>query len=137
MISYIEKLPTPEEFNLLYEAVGWGTIDTNIIDTALKNTVYSICVYDDSKIIGYGRIIGDKTMFLYIQDIMVLPRYQNQKTGTNIMNKIITKIKELKTINPSLRTYIGPSKGVEEFYRKFGFITRKEADLGEGMILKI
>lgn len=71
MISYIEKLPTPEEFNLLYEAVGWGTIDTNIIDTALKNTVYSICVYDDSKIIGYGRIIGDKTMLWFCQAIKI------------------------------------------------------------------
>ena len=65
MIDYIEKLPTPEEFNFLYESVGWGRIDKNIIDTALKNTLYSICVYDHDKIIGYGRII-DKGMGCYI-----------------------------------------------------------------------
>ena len=135
MISYIEKLPTPEEFNLLYEAVGWGTIDTNIIDTALKNTVYSICVYDDSKIIGYGRIIGDKTIFLYIQDVIVIPEYQGNKIGTEIMKLLLEKIDEYKKINPGIRTYIGPSLGRETFYKKFGFKTRKEAGLGEGMLL--
>lgn len=136
MINYFEKFPTPEEFNSLYIAVGWGSLEKNIIETALKSTIYSVCVYDNKKLIGYGRIIGDKAMFLYIQDIMVLPEYQNKNIGTNIMNKIINKINVLKQLNPNIRTYIGPSKGIENFYRKFGFITRKEADLGEGMILK-
>lgn len=87
--------------------------------------------------IGYGRIIGDKTMFLYIQDIMVLPEYQLQKVGSYIMEKILNKVKELKKLNPNIRTYVGPSKGIEGFYKKFGFIAREEAELGKGMILKI
>ena len=35
MIDYVEKVPTPEEFNFLYESVGWGRIDKNIIDIAI------------------------------------------------------------------------------------------------------
>lgn len=31
--------------------------------------------------------------------------------------------------------YLGASSGKEEFYKKFGFVTRKEAGLGSGMIL--
>ena len=34
---------------------------------------------DDIKIIGYGRIIGDGICFLYIHDVMVIPKYQNKK----------------------------------------------------------
>ena len=30
--------------------------------------------------------------------------------------------------------YLGASKGKEKFYEKFGFVARKDADLGEGMI---
>ena len=35
-----------------------------------------------------------------------------------------------------MRVYLGSSKGKEEFYKKFGFITRDETELGAGMILK-
>lgn len=134
-IKYIEKVPTSEEFNTLTEAVGWGKRKENIIEEALKNTIYSLCVYDEEKLIGYGRIIGDKTIFLYIQDIMVIPEYQGKKIGTEIMNKLLEKINEYKKINPGIRTYLGASKGKESFYEKFGFVSRPNDELGAGMIL--
>lgn len=136
MIEYKEKIPTSIEYNYLTNTVGWGTREDNIVEIALSNSIYSICAYENDKIIGYGRIIGDKTIFLYIQDIMVIPEYQNKEVGTNIMKNILDKINGLKKINPNIRAYLGASKGKEDFYKKFGFITRKEANLGEGMILK-
>lgn len=135
MIKYEEKIPTPNEYNNITNAVGWGTRESKIVEIALNNSLYSICAYDGDKMIGYGRIIGDETIFLYIQDIMVLPEYQSQKVGTNIMKIILEKVEKQKALNPNIRTYLGASKGKEEFYKKFGFISRKEADLGEGMIL--
>lgn len=110
-INYIEKTPIATEFNMLTESVGWGTRENNIIEEALRNTLYSLCVYDGNNLIGYGRIIGDKTIFLYIQDIMVIPEYQGKKIGIGIMNKLIEKINEYKKINPYIRTYLGASKG--------------------------
>lgn len=135
MIKYLEKNPTADEFNYLTNSVSWGTRDNSIIEIALTNTLYSLCVYDDDKIIGYGRIIGDKTIFLYIQDIMVIPEYQNKHIGTSIMEKLLNKVNEYKKINPNIRTYLGASKGKENFYEKFGFIARPNEDLGAGMIL--
>ena len=136
MIKYIEQTPSAEEFNYLTNSVGWGTRKNNIIDEALKNTLYSLCVYDDTKLIGYGRIIGDKTIFLYIQDIMVIPEYQNKHIGTGIMENLLKQIAIYKKINPNIRTYLGASKGKESFYEKFGFISRPNEELGSGMILK-
>ena len=135
MIRLDDKRISVENFNYLTDKVGWGIRDFHIVEEALNNTLYSISVYDDNKIVGYGRIIGDKTIFLYIQDIMVIPEYQGNKIGTKIMNALLEKIKEYKIINPNLRTYLGASKEKEGFYEKFGFKTRKDADLGEGMIL--
>ena len=63
----------------------------------------TISIYDDNKIVGYGRIIGDTICFLYIQDIMVKPEYQGNKIGTMIMNKLLEKINEIKQENPDLR----------------------------------
>lgn len=135
MIRYLEHTPSAEEFNYLTNSVGWGIRKNNIIDEALRNTLYSLCVYDDNKLIGYGRIIGDKTIFLYIQDIMVVPEYQNKHIGTGIMENLLNRINEFKKINPNIRTYLGASKGKESFYEKFGFISRPNEDLGPGMIL--
>ena len=135
MIRYSEHTPSAEEFNYLTNSVGWGTRENLIVEEALKNTLYSLCVYDDDKLIGYGRIIGDKTIFLYLQDIMVIPEYQNKHIGTGIMKNLLNKIQEYKKINPNIRTYLGASKGRENFYKKFGFISRPNEDLGAGMIL--
>lgn len=136
MIKVKENNKNVDEFNLLYEAVGWGKYDNEITKKALDNTFYSISVYDDNEIIGYGRIIGDTICFLYIQDIMVKPEYQGNKIGTLIMNKLLEKINQIKKENSDLRVYLGASKNKEKFYEKFGFVKRIDADLGYGMILR-
>ena len=135
MISIKENIKSVDEFNELYDSVGWGAYDEKIAQKALYNTFYSVSVYDDNRIVGYGRIIGDTICFLYIQDIMVKPKYQGKKIGTAIMNKLLEKINEIKKENPDLRVYLGASKNKEKFYEKFGFIKRIDADLGYEMIL--
>jgi ribosomal protein S18 acetylase RimI-like enzyme len=136
MYNTKENVINVDEFNFLYDAVGWGHYDKKISEKALKNTLYSISIYDNNKIIGYGRIVGDGICFLYIQDIMVIPDYQSKKIGTEIMNKLLERINIIKLDNPHVRIYLGASKGKEGFYRRFDFITREEANLGSGMILK-
>ena len=135
MIIIKENVKNVQEFNYLYDEVNWGAYDDNITKKALDNTYYSVSIYDDNQIIGYGRLIGDTICFMYLHDIMVLPRYQHQKIGTMIMNKLLDKVNELKKENPDIRVYLGASKGKEDFYKKFGFIKRKDADVGAGMIL--
>ena len=135
MISIKENVNSIEEFNYLYDAVVWGSYDEKVSEKALANTMYSVSVYDDDKIIGYGRIIGDGICFLYIHDVMVIPKYQNKKIGSQIMNKLLEKVNQIKIENPYVRVYLGASKGKEKFYERFGFITREDANLGSGMIL--
>ena len=135
MIKVKENINNISEFNFLYDAVGWGHYDENISKIALDNTMYSVSVYDNNKIIGYGRIIGDRICFIYIHDVMVVPEYQSKKIGTIVMNKLLEKIEEIVQDNPDVLVYLGASKGKEGFYKKFGFITRLEAGLGNGMIL--
>jgi len=131
-----ENINNVEEYNLLYDAVEWGSYDVEISKKALENTIYSVSIYDEEKIVGYGRIIGDGIVFLYIHDVMVLPEYQGKGIGSLIMNKLLENIEKVKIQNSDLRVYLGASEGKEDFYRKFGFMTRDEYGIGEGMILK-
>lgn len=91
MLTIKENNKNINEFNLLYDSVGWGAYDKTISKRALDNTFYSVSVYDDDNIVGYGRLIGDTICFMYIQDIMVKPEFQNKKIGTLIMNKLLEK----------------------------------------------
>ena len=134
-IKYIEKLTTDEENNMLSEAVGWGSKKESIIEEAFKNTLYSLCVYDEDKFIGFARIIGDKTIFLYFHDLKVLPEYQHKGIGTEIVKRLLKQVDEYKKVNPKIRTYLGAAKGKEGFYEKFGFEVRPNGDVGAGMIL--
>lgn len=136
MLNLKENVNNVDEFNLLYDLVGWGAYNKKISQKALNNTYYSVSIYDDEQIIGYGRLIGDGICFMYIHDVMVKPEYQNKKIGTMIMNKLIEKIELIKEENTDIRVYLGASKGKEEFYEKFGFVKREDANLGAGMIYK-
>ena len=136
MLNIKENSKNAEEFNLLYDSVGWGAYNEDITKRALDNTFYSVSVYENDTIVGFGRIIGDTICFMYIQDIMVKPEHQGNKIGTMIMNKLLEKIAEIKKENPNLRVYLGASKNREKFYEKFGFVRRIDANLGYGMILK-
>lgn len=131
-----ENINNVEEYNLLYDAVGWGSYEEEISKKALEKNNYSVSIYDEEKIVGYGRIIGDGIVFLYIHDVMVLPEYQGNGIGTLIMNKVLEYIEKIKKQNFDVRIYLGASKGKESFYKKFGFVTRNEYGVGEGMILK-
>ena len=135
-IKYIEKKPNAKEYNELIESVGWGTWDEEIINEALDNTLFSVCAYHGDKIVGMGRIIGDKTIFLYFHSIVIHPNYQGNKIGTSIIKNLLNKVEEYKKTNPKIRVYLGATKGKEKFYEKFGFVCRPNDELGAGMILK-
>ena len=51
MINIKENIKNVEEFNLLYDDVGWGVYDEKITQKALDNTFYSVSAYDDNKIV--------------------------------------------------------------------------------------
>ena len=136
MLNIKENYNNVEEFNMLYDSVGWGRYEDRIVKKALENTFYSVSVYDEDKIVGFGRIIGDTICFLYIQDIMVMPEYQGKEIGTLIMNKLLEKVKEVKSENLDVRVYLGASKDRESFYERFGFVKREDLELGAGMVLK-
>lgn len=136
MIELIEKTPTVEEYNDLNNSVGWGKRDKEIIEEALKNSIYCICAYEENKLIGFARMIGDKAIFLYIQDVMVNPKYQRNGIGTQIIENILNKVDDFRKINPNIKVYLCAVKNKEGFYEKFGFVSRPNDEMGAGMILK-
>ncbi|MBQ4522419.1 MAG: GNAT family N-acetyltransferase [Lachnospiraceae bacterium] len=136
MIIYEDKL-TAQEFVDLIEAVGWGKTNLEQIEIALENTIYSVSVEIDGKIIGMGRVIGDGARVFYIQDVVIHPDYQGIGIGTKIMEKLIAYIKKVKLYDCNIMVGLMSAKDKECFYERFGFRKRPNDYQGNGMMLNI
>ena len=133
-LIYNKTLPTADEYNKLRENVGWGIMPNDIVEKSFDNTLFGVSVYDNNKIIGTGRIVGDGGLCFYIQDIMVLKDFQKKGIGSKIMDMIMNYLKT----NASVNSYIGlmSAKGLENFYSKYEFMKRPNENFGSGMTQK-
>jgi len=129
----VEKLPTAEEYNWLRSLVGWSTYQESVIENALPNTLYCVCAYRGDALVGMARIIGDGGMVYYIQDVIVIPDYQRQGIGTQMMDMIMVYIR----LHASQNSIIGlmSALGKEAFYEKYGFKIRPTEKYGAGMTI--
>ena len=124
------NFPTNSEFNELFNSVGWGFRDDKKIDLHRKSSCFSICVFDDEKIIGMARVVGDGSYYT-VFDVVVRKEYQHQGIGTTLMNEIIAWYKTIEDDDTYL--YLGASFKKEKFYEKFGFESRPYGNIGAGM----
>ena len=87
-----------EEIFPLYEAVGWTNYTTNptMFKNALEHSLFLISARDEEgKLIGFLRAVGDGYSIVYIQDIIVLPEYQRQGIGTQLLRQTLERFKEV------------------------------------------
>ena len=131
-IKYIERLPTVNEYISLRKHVNWGTISHTSTEKSLKNSIYSICVEINDKLIGMGRVIGDGCLCFYIQDIIVHSNYRKIGIATKIMKYIMDYISNTAEENSMIG--LMAVKGLEPFYQKFGFFIRPFKQYGAGMV---
>ncbi len=102
MIGYkINDAVSFEEIFPLYEAVGWTNYTSNpiMLQNALEHSLFLISARDeDGKLIGFLRAVGDGYSILYIQDIIVLPEYQRQGIGTQLLRQTLEYFNEVYQI---------------------------------------
>ena len=132
-VLVVEQLPSAAQYNRLRAAVGWGVYEEGVIEQSLPNTLYSLCAFVDGDLVGMARIIGDGGMVYYIQDVIVLPAYQRQGIGAQMMDRVMDYI----CAHASHNTIIGlmAAWGKEPFYEKYGFTRRPTERLGAGMTI--
>lgn len=87
-----------EEIYPLYEAVGWTNYTTNptMLKNALEHSLFILTAREEEgKLIGFLRAVGDGYSIVYIQDIIVLPEYQRQGIGTQLLRQTLEHFKEV------------------------------------------
>ena len=92
------RLPTPAEHRHLAERVGWGhAFNWGALPASLDASEFGVVALDGDQAIGMGRVVGDGTMYAYIQDVAVDPGYQGHGIGQRIVAALLDHIRATAT----------------------------------------
>jgi GNAT superfamily N-acetyltransferase len=118
MIKNTKELK-PTDIRKLYEANEWYAY-TNDFENLLKGIENSLDVYayfEGEVLAGLIRVVGDGYTIIYVQDILLLPEYQNKGVGTQLLKTVLDKYESVR--QKVLMTDKRPEQ--LHFYRKNGF----------------
>jgi ribosomal protein S18 acetylase RimI-like enzyme len=88
-------------------------------DTVKCSIENSLCfgIYDKSeKLLGFGRVVTDYSVFAYIMDVFILEEYRNQGLGKCLMGYIM-KYPKLQ----GLQRIMLATNDAQGLYEKYGF----------------
>ena len=115
----------------LYQAVGWTnyTNQPQMLAQALSHSLATYLARDGEKIVGLVRLVGDGFSSVFVQDLIVLPSYQRQGIGSNLMKEALADYKDAYQIQLATEQ----TEKTLAFYRSLGFETLSTYDC-TGMI---
>lgn len=81
------------EIIALYTSVGWKNYYENqqMLKQSYEHSLYVLGAYINDNLIGIIRVVGDGYSIIYIQDIIVLPIYQQKGIGSLLLKSILEK----------------------------------------------
>lgn len=108
-----------DEIKEIYKEQGWTAYlqDDGKLERAFENSLYFYGAFDENKLIGFVRCVGDGEHVLLIQDLIVKSAYQRQGIGTILLQHIFEKYAGVRML--SLYTD-GSDERANNFYRNIG-----------------
>jgi len=87
--------------------------------------LYILGAFQEDRLIGLIRVIGDGYTIIYIQDLLVHPNYQGIGIGQELMRKIL---KRYETVRQKV-LLANTNKTLDFFYQKTGFSPSSDLNL--------
>lgn len=96
------------EIKKLYDAVGWTayTDDMDSLEKGYENSLKILAAYEDDKLLGIIRAVGDGFTVVFIQDILVFPEEQGKGIGKALIKAMLDSYPNVRQIQ--LTTDIDP-----------------------------
>ncbi|HEL9634821.1 TPA: GNAT family N-acetyltransferase [Streptococcus suis] len=103
----------------LYASVGWTnyTACPDMLQNALENTLLVLAAFDREQLVGMLRAVGDGYSIVFIQDILVLPAYQRQGIGRQLLEQAIAHFPDIY----QLHLLTDNAEKTRSFYEALGF----------------
>lgn len=127
-ITLFYEVPQAEEYIELRVAAGMSTRTLEAARSGLPNSLFSVTLREQGKLIGMGRVLGDGGCAYLISDIVVHPSMQRRGLGNRIMGEIERYLEE-NVPSGSFVSLIADTPA-DALYRRFGFIDTAPASIG-------
>jgi ribosomal protein S18 acetylase RimI-like enzyme len=124
-IDFHSEIPASDQFWNLFQTTGWNDnyqLSGNELVQALHSSWYVISAYAGEQLVGFGRLVSDGVLHAMIYELIVLPEYQGQGIGGEILEKLVKRCEESGVRDIQLFC----AAGKREFYEKRGFIARPD-----------
>ena len=108
-----------EEIINLYQSVGWTNYleRISVLEEAYANSLSVLGAYDDDRLIGIIRAVGDGQTIVFVQDIIVLPEHQRKGIGTKLLKAVMDKYSDVY----QMELLTDNTEKTKAFYRSVGF----------------
>lgn len=103
----------------LYRSVGWSNYyqRPEMLRRAYERSLYTLGAFENGKLVGIIRAVGDGCSIVFIQDILVLPEYQRKGIGTGLMHALLERYAHVYQIELATDN----TEKTIAFYKSLGF----------------
>lgn len=118
---------TENEIKNLYDNAGWisYTNDLPKLMKAMERSLLVVSAWDDEKLVGLIRVVGDGLIIVYIQDILVLSQYKRKGIGSRLLSYVLDNYKDVR--QKVLLT--DDSDSTRGFYEANGFVSSEKGNM--------
>ncbi|WMJ22421.1 GNAT family N-acetyltransferase [Paludicola sp. MB14-C6] len=99
MFSYnVFDISLIEEVKEIYIDSNWSAYlkDDEKLKRAFDNSLYLLGTFDNGKLIGFIRCVGDGEHILIVQDLIVKSQYQKKGIGTHLFKAVWDKYVDVR-----------------------------------------
>ena len=114
----------------LYISIGWTSYTEQLTDlnVLLQGSRLVISAWYDNQLVGLIRTIGDGVSIEYVQDLLVLPEFQNRGIGSILLEKVKKETSHIRQF--VLITDNSPeNQTTVEWYEQHGLIPVSDANI--------
>lgn len=99
----------------LFYKIEWKRRQPAEIATAFKNSTTTLFIFDNDRMIAFGRVVGDGRYYAMLADIVVDPDYQKQGLGRYLVTTLNKQLENYHFVN------LSAAPGADSFYKSMGW----------------
>ena len=134
-VVVVEETISPAEFIEFRKLMGSPDVDSETARKTVSGALYTVCLREDGRLLGFARVVGDGVLYFYISDVIVHPVLRGGGYGVRLMNSVVEYLK--CSARAGAMVVVVPLAGRESFYERFGFRRCPDGCFGAGMYLPV
>ncbi len=118
IVAHTERRIPLEAVRHLYTAMQWWPERTLPTIAALLDTSVAVGAWHGDELVGFARAVTDEQVRAYMEDVAVLPDYQRQGIGEQLLWMLLDRLQHIETIS------LFCHHGLVPWYERVGFKAR-------------